>query len=211
MDSSSLRKRRRWHMRKQPANDDANEREADRPPGWRRRRLGLRAKFNAILVPLIAAALATIVCLDYRHEFSAVMDAHGVHAIRVTDVSTLTPVSEPTTPAAVVRRTLVLHAEAGLATLIVLVIAVNLTLSRLVLAPLARVRSGIERMRDGLRITDLKTVGSDEVAGVVEAFGQLGLSLDAVMFHAMKTDRLATLALLSTHIATQIEPEIRGV
>ena len=52
------------------------------PARWRSapQRLGLRAKFNIVLVPLVAAALSVVLALDYRHEFRSVMDAHGIHA-----------------------------------------------------------------------------------------------------------------------------------
>ena len=180
-----------------------------KPARWPARRLGLRAKFNAVLVPIIAAAVSLLVLLDYSHEFEAVMDAHAVHAGSVASGSVAAPISRETTPNAVVRRMIGLHAAAGALTLLILVIAVNVTLSRCVLAPIARVRAGIERLQRGFRTGESAADSRDEVSEVVSAFTGLGLTLDAVMLHALHTDRLATLALISKMIAADVEPEVQ--
>lgn len=172
-------------------------------------RLGLRAKFNIVLVPLVALALSVLVVLDYRHEFRSVMDAHDIHAGRLETPAAAAPVQARTTPEAVADRTLTLHAIAGTLTLIALVVGVNLTLSRLVLTPIARVRAGIEQLQRGFRSGDTAVVSSDEVRGVAAAFDDLGLTLDAMMLHALQTERLATLALLSKTVAADIEPEVQ--
>lgn len=173
------------------------------------RRAGLRAKFNAALVPLVAAALSVLVFLDYAHEFRSVMDAHGIHAGRVDAAVVMAPMPQRTTPDAVARRAIALHAVAGAFTLIALVLAINLTLSRFVLAPLSRVRAGIDRLQRGFRTGEGVTAAPDQVRDVVHAFDALGLTLDAALLHALQTERLATLALLSKIIAAEIEPEVQ--
>lgn len=173
-------------------------------------RLGLRAKFNAVLVPLVAVALSVLVLLDYRHEFGSVMDAHGIHAGRAEPgVVAAAPMPERTTPDAVAGRAVALHMVAGGLILLVLVLGANVTLSRFVLSPLARVRAGIDHLQRGLRVTESTAASPDEVRSVVGAFNELGLALDAGLLHALRTERLATLALLSKTIAAEIEPEVQ--
>jgi methyl-accepting chemotaxis protein len=173
------------------------------------RRLGLRARFNLVVVSLVAAALSFLVVLDYRHEFRSVMDAHGIHAGRI-DAAT-EPVLDRTTPDAVARRTIALHAVVGTFTLLALIVAVNITLTRFVLAPIARVRAGIERLQRGFRPGEPAAASLDEVGDVVSAFDDLGLTLDAVMRHVLHTERLATQALLSTRLSAEVEPEVQRI
>ena len=170
---------------------------------------GLRAKFNAVLVPVIATAIGLLVVLDYRHEFEAVMDAHAIHTTAGETSRVTAPVGLQTTPEAVVRRMTVLHVTAGALTLLALVIAVNATLSHYVLTPIDRVRAGIERLQRGFRTGERVADSGDEVGEVVAAFTSLGLALDALMLHSLHTDRLATLALLSKMIAADVEPEVQ--
>lgn len=192
-------------MRNLRCSEDSND--VSRVGWWSAaQRLGLRAKFNIALVPLVAAALTILVALDYRHEFRSVMDAHDIHAGRADATVAGAPVQDWTTPNAVARRTIGLHAVAGAFTLVVLVLGVNFMLSRLVLTPVARVRVGIERLQRGLRAGETAT-DRDEIRDVVAAFNELGLTLDAVLLHALQTERLATLALLSKRITADIEPE----
>lgn len=172
-----------------------------------RHRLGLRAKFNVVLVPLMAMALGIVLFLDYRHEFRSVMDAHGIHAGRIATVGTLAPIDERTSPRVIARRTIELHLVAGALTLLALTLAVNLTLSRFVLVPIGRVRAGIERLRLGFRAGALPIAPSDEVTDTVTAFDDLGLTIDALTLHALQTERLAVLALLSKMVAADVEPE----
>jgi len=172
------------------------------------RTLGLRAKFNIALVPLVVAALSLLVFLDYRHEFRSIMDAHGVHATRVATVKSAVPILVRATPNAVAGRTIALHLVVGGVMLVLIVFGVNLLLSRLVLMPIRRVRAGIEQLQRGFTARDAPTDG-DEISDVVAAFGDLGLTLDAMLLHALNTERLATLALLSKTVASQIDPEIQ--
>ena len=173
--------------------------------------LGLRAKLNAILVPTIGVALALVVGIDYRHEANAVMAAHDIHIQQVGTSVRPSPVAPDTTPAAVVRRMLVIHIAGGAVMLAALVTAVNLALSRFVLRPLARIRGVIDSMQQG-RWQQSPVAGShDEVGEVVDAFGELGLGVDAIMRHALTTERLATLALLSNDLSRRIEPEIQTI
>lgn len=88
--------------------------------------LGLRAKLNAILVPTICVTLALVVGIDYRHEANAVMAAHDIHIQQVGAAARPSPVDADTTPAAVVRRMLVMHVAGGAVMLVALVTAVNL-------------------------------------------------------------------------------------
>lgn len=196
---------RRWPMRNSVGSKNSTS--IARATWWSAvRRLGLRAKFNIALVPLVAGALGLLVVLDYRHEFRSVMDAHDIHAGPVNGPMAVAPIQDWTAPDAVARRTIGLHAVAGLFTLAVLVAGVNLLLSRLVLVPVARVRAGITRLQRGFRSGETAT-SADEIRDVVGAFNDLGLTLDAVLLHALQTERLATLALLSKKLAADIEPE----
>ena len=172
---------------------------------------GLRAKLNAILVPIIGVVLALIVGIDYRHEADAVMAAHDIHIQQVGTTVRLSPVDANTTPAAVVRRMLVIHVVGGAIMLAALVMAVNLALSRLVLRPLARIRGVIASMQAGRWQQSLVAGSHDEVGEVVDAFDQLGLGAEAIMRHVLKTDRLATLALLSNDLSRRIEPEVAEI
>jgi hypothetical protein len=107
-----------------------------------------------------------VVSLDYRHEFRSVMDAHVVHADRVDAPVAVAPIPEQTTPDAVARRTIRLHVVAGGFTLLALVLGVNLTLSRLVLTPIARVGTGIERLQRGLPTDGSGEASADEMRDV---------------------------------------------
>ena len=179
-------------------------------PIWPAHPLGLRAKFNLFLIPIIAVAIAALVVLDYGHEFQSVMDAHAIHAgSTAAGLPATAPVSAETTPNAVVTRMITLHASAGVLILLTVVLAVNLTLGRFVLRPITRVRAGIERLQRGFRTGQPAAPSRDEVSDVVIAFADLGLTLDAIMLHALHTDRLATLALLSKMINAGLEPEVQ--
>jgi methyl-accepting chemotaxis protein len=175
------------------------------------RRLGLRARLNSVLVPLVAAVLSLLVVLDYRHEFRSVMDAHSIHAGRIDAATAVEPVQDRTTPDAVAHRTIALHAVVGTFTLLALIVAVNITLTRSVLAPVARVRAGIERLQRGFRAGEPAAASRDEIGDVVLAFNDLGLTLDAVMLHVLHTERLATQALLSKRMAAEVEPEVQRI
>lgn len=66
-------------------------------------------------------------------------------------------------------------------------------------------------MREG-RWQQIIVAGShDEVGEVVSAFGELGLGVEAIMRHVLKTERLATLALLSNDLSRRIEPEVKEI
>lgn len=173
--------------------------------------LGLRAKLNAILVPTVGVALALVVVIDYRHEANAVMAAHDIHVQQVGATARPSPVDADTTPAAVVRRMLVIHVAGGAGMLAALVTAVNLALSHFVLRPLARIRGVIDSMQEGRWQQPLVAGSHDEVGEVVDAFGELGLGVDAIMRHVLKTERLATLALLSNDLSRRIEPEVQTI
>ena len=173
--------------------------------------LGLRAKLNAILVPTIGVTLALVVSIDYHHEANAVMAAHAIHIQQVGTAVRPSPVDADTTPAAVVGRMLVIHVAGGAVMLAALVTAVNLVLSRLVLLPLAQIRRVIDSMQEGRWQQSIVAGSHDEVGEVVDAFGELGLGVEAIMRHVLKTERLATLALLSNDLSRRIEPEVQEI
>jgi hypothetical protein len=180
---------------------------AGRKPGsWRP---GLRVKFNAALVPLVAGILILLVLLDYHHEFRSVMDAHAMHSGPIGAAAIVRPVQEENTPKAVAVRALAIHAVAGGFTLIALIAAVNITLSRLVLVPIGRVRAGMERLQPRFTAGNRTAARDDEVGEVAAAFSTLGVSIDAVVLRSLETERLATLALLAKTIGAEIEPEVR--
>ena len=173
--------------------------------------LGLRAKLNAILVPTVGLTLALVVGIDYRHEATAVMAAHNIHVQQVGTTVALSPVDADATPAAVVRRMLVIHVAGGAIMLVALVTAVNVALSRLVLHPLGQIRGVIDSMQEGRWRQAIAAGSHDEVGEVVDAFGELGLGIEAVMRHVLETERLATLALLSNNLSKRIEPQVQEI
>jgi methyl-accepting chemotaxis protein len=173
--------------------------------------LGLRAKLNAILVPTVGVTLALVVGIDYRHEATAVMAAHNIHVQQVGTTAAPSPVDADATPAAVVRRMLVIHVAGGAIMLAALVTAVNVALSRLVLRPLAQIRGVIDLMQEGRWQQAIVHGSHDEVGQVVDAFRELGLGVEGVMRHVLNTERLATLALLSNSLSRRIEPEVQEI
>lgn len=168
---------------------------------------GLRAKFNAIVLPVLALVFTTVVAVDYRHEVRTVMAAHAIHEAS-RDVHRYGPIDPATTPEAAGRATLFTHAAFGLVTFTAVLIATNVALSVFVLAPLARVRAACRQMERGhWRVAGLAEAG-DEVGLTTAAFRQLGLSLGAFVGHTLQTERLATLALVAQTTAGAIEPEV---
>lgn len=72
-------------------------------------RRGLRWKFNAALLPVVAATVLLLGWLDARHERDAVMAAHAFHAQEVSDQSATAAIEGTTSAAAVARRSLIMH------------------------------------------------------------------------------------------------------
>jgi hypothetical protein len=168
---------------------------------------GLRAKFNAIVLPVLAVVFGAVVAVDYRHDVRTVMAAHAIHEAS-QDVHRDGPIDPATTPEAAGRATLFTHAAFGLVTFTVVLIAVNVALSAFVLTPLGRVREACRQMERGhWHAPDLQH-GRDEVGMTTEAFRQLGLTLGAFVGQTLRAERLATLALLAQTTACAIEPQV---
>lgn len=60
--------------------------------------MGLRLKFNLVIVPLVALMTAAMVWLDYRHELVSVTASHEVHGGVGGAVSPLAPVRSDSLP-----------------------------------------------------------------------------------------------------------------
>ncbi len=177
------------------------------PPRRRRAPPGLRVKFNLALLPVLVAGMLAFVWLDYRHEVQAIMAAHALHVSAVGERAPSGPIAGATTPDAVGRRSLVLHAVLGMVTLTMVGLAINLALTWFVLRPLAAIETAIRQMEQGHWHVRVADPPGDELGRLTGSFRTLGLSLDAQMFQALYADRLALLALLSKRVASHLEPE----
>lgn len=172
-------------------------------------RVGLRTRFNAVLVPVTATALVGLLWLDSRHEAGSVMEAHAIHEVRGDETRPGGPVDAATTPAAAVREAVRLHAVVGAGTLVVLVLVINTVLTRLVLTPLARARSTVGLIQQRFRAGVPSPTGSHEVDELVQAFEVMGMTLDVALVQAFNADRLAVVALLSKTLAAEVEPALQ--
>lgn len=177
----------------------------------RRPQRGLRWKFNAALLPVVALTVALLVWLDYRHERQAVMAAHALHVEAVGAVAPAGPIDPATSPEAVARRTLVLHAVYAVALLSLIAVGLNTALSRFVLMPIDVVRNGIEQMQRRHWRMPAHPAAQDEVGRMVESFGALGLAVDALVTQLLHTERRTTLAVVANNTAAQIEPRLQRI
>ena len=178
------------------------------------RSIGLRLKFSLVLIPTIALGIASIVWADYRHESSTLMEAHALHVSRVGTGATGGPTDAWTLPDAATQRSLRMHAVAGSALLLVVVIVVNLTLQGLVLRPIAAMRRRITALERGhWRGQEMgATSGRDDEVGVLyDGFRRLGSEIDALVGQLLHAERLATLAVVSRRVAARVEPEVRRI
>jgi HAMP domain-containing protein len=178
------------------------------------RSIGLRLKFNLVLIPTIAVGIASIVWADYRHESTTLMEAHALHASRVGTGATAGPMDPWTLPDAATQRSLRMHAVAGGALLVVVVIVVNLTLQGLVLRPIAVMRRRVAALEHGhWRGQELGETsgGDDEVGALYDGFRRLGSEIDALVGQLLHAERLATLALVSRRVEARVEPEVRRI
>ena len=178
------------------------------------RSIGLRLKFNLVLIPTIAVGIASIVWADYRHESTTLMEAHALHVSRVGTGATAGPMDAWTLPDAATQRSLRLHAVAGAALLVVVVIAVNVTLQGLVLRPIAAMRKRIGALEHGHwrgQEMGATSVATDEVGVLYDGFRRLGSEIDALVGQLLHADRLATLALVSRRVEARVEPEVRRI
>ena len=166
-------------------------------------RYGLRWKFNLALLPAVAVILGVLGLIDSAHERDAVFAAHVMHASG-TASSAAAPLNP--TPEAVARRSLVVHGVYAFALLLLIALALNLALSRFVLKPLDLIRHDIGEMERGHWRLTAHLADADEVGSVVESMHPLGLTIDALVAHMIRAERLATLAALAARTTAKIEP-----
>lgn len=180
-------------------------------PGATRFRPGVRLKFNLVLLPVLTVLIGLFAWFDYRHELSAVMEAHTIHAGATSGRVSSGPVSPATTPEAVARRALEIHGAFGLLALVLIVIVVNGTVWRLILHPVDRIRQRIERMTRGEWRGGGGSVSDDEVGQLSADFDRLGLAVDALAGQLLHAERLATLALVARRLEGAVIPEVQRV
>jgi hypothetical protein len=169
---------------------------------------GLRFKFNAVVLPLLALLVGLFVAADYHHEVAAVMAAHAMHEGPVATVGLTHPIDPATIPEAVGRASLVMHAWFAALMLVVVLATINATLSVLVLKPLDRIRVACAQMEHGHWSPLTVSSPSDELGVVTTALLQLGLVLGTSVGQTVQAERLATLAVVARTTAAAIEPEV---
>ena len=173
--------------------------------------LGLRVKFNLILVPIVVLGIAVIVWADYRHEFSTLMQAHAAHTSTV-GVETPTGPMEPwTLPDAAARRSLRMHALYGGALLVLLIVTVNATLTVLILRPVSLMRQRLTDLQHGRWRAGVAPGSGDEVGALYEGFQRLGPEIDALVGQVLHAEHLAAVALVSKRLESRIAPEVTTI
>lgn len=172
---------------------------------------GLRFKFNATLLPIVAATVIALGWVDAEHERDAVMAAHAVHGVGSSSPVVDDVVDGATSPQIVARRSVAMHAAYAATLLLLVGVGLNAALSRLVLAPIDRIQDGIDKMERGHWRLPPQPAASDEVGRMVDSFQRLGLSVDAIVQQTLRAERLATLALVAKKAAGQIEPRIERI
>jgi hypothetical protein len=110
------------------------------------------------------------------------------------------------TPEAVARRSLFVHGIYALVLLSLIALALNVALSRFVLKPLDLIRHDIGQMERGHWRLPVHPTEADEVGSVVESMQPLGLTIDALVAHMIRAERMATLAALAARTTAQIDP-----
>ena len=173
--------------------------------------MGLRFKFNLIIVPLAAAATMLMVWADHRHEVAAIMASHAMHSTVAGTASATGPVNPDTLPEVVARDSLRIHLAYGVVLLVLLVAAVNAALEALVLRPLQRVRARLIEMEHGYWRASVEPTTEDEMGQLVRSFQVLGPEIDALVGQSLQAERLAVLALLSQHLRGRLEPDLKCV
>lgn len=166
-------------------------------------RHGLRWKFNLALLPAVAVILGVLGLMDSAHEREVVFAAHVMHA---SDTVSLGAAPLNPTPEAVARRSLFVHGVYAFGLLSLIALALNLALSRFVLKPLDFVRHDISQMQRGHWRLPAHLAEADEVGSVVESMQPLGLTIDALVAHMIRAERIATLAVLAARTTAKIEP-----
>ena len=136
---------------------------------------GLRLKFHLLLVPMVVLALAVMIAADYRHQYEALMDAHAEQSgpLRASSGA----LDSRLQPDAVAWRAMRSHALYGIALLLMLGLAVDAALARLVLRPAARLREQLARIEHGQWPTGPPERSRDELGALCRAFQQLGPEL----------------------------------
>lgn len=170
---------------------------------WTPSRRGLRWKFNVALLPAVAVILALLGLMDSGHERQVVFDAHVMHSSG-TDSAVEAPLDP--TPESVARRSLLVHGLYALGLLCLIALALNVALSRFVLNPIRLIRQDIGQMARGHWRLPAHLARPDEVGGVVDSVHVLGLTIDALVAHMIRAERLATLASLAARTTAQVEP-----
>lgn len=173
--------------------------------------MGLRLKFNLLIVPLAAAATMLMVWADHRHEVAAIMASHAMHTTVTGTISGTGPVSPDTLPEVVARDSLRMHLAYGVVLLVLLVVAVNAALEAFVLRPLQRVRARLLEMEHGYWRASIEATTGDEVGQLVRSFQVLGPEIEALWGQSLQAERLAVLALLSQHLRSRLEPDLERV
>ena len=178
---------------------------------WGLARRGLRWKFNLALLPAVAMTVLLLAWMDTAHEWQAVVAAHGLHAPGAGAGAVAGLVDPATSPEAVARRSVVIHAVYAVVLLTLIAFGLNAALSRFVLKPIDLIRDGIEKMERGQWRLTQRPASQDEVGRVVESFQMLGLRVDALVGQLIRAERLATVALLATRTTAQIKPRVERI
>lgn len=166
----------------------------------------LQVKLNAVVLPLVLAAVGVLAWADYRHEFTSTMDAHGIHA---SESRTIGPVPANTAPRAIAARSLRTHVLFGVAVALGLALAINAAVSILILRPIRRIRDLMEHMARGRWQTQPgDRVPEDELGDLVAEFGALGVQMEAIVRQLLQAERLAATALISKRLQAQLTPAV---
>jgi len=173
--------------------------------------MGLRLKFNLLIVPLVAAMTILMVWADYRHEAAAMMASHAMHSGPVGMASQSGPVHPSTLPEVVASNSLRAHIAYGVGLLALLVMTVNAALHVMVLRPLQGVQALLVRMERGYWHGSTAPTTNDEMGQFVRAFQTLGVEIGSAMGQRVQADRLSVLALISQQLRNQIEPDLQRV
>lgn len=173
--------------------------------------MGLRLKFNLMVVPMVALVLGLVVWADQRHEFTAIMESHAMHSAAIGAIVS-GPIDPAMLPETIAGRSLRAHLAYGLLLLALVIASVNGALHLFVLRPLDRMRVRLDRIEHGHWQEAAPTLaGTDEMSRFAEDVEVLGPEIGALVGQTVHADRLAVAALLSRHLSTRLEPEIQMI
>jgi HAMP domain-containing protein len=176
-----------------------------------RRSMGLRLKFNLVILPIVAAMTALMVLADYRHEEAAIVASHAMHGATAGAASATGPVDPNLLPEVVARNSLLAHVGYAGALLLLLGAVVNAALHVLVLQPLERIRARLVSMEHGHWRGSIESSRRDEMGQLVHSFQMLGLEIDALAGQLLHAERLAVVALMAQRLNSALEPELHRV